>query len=247
MQNLIAQLASDVSRFPKGDILVVFDNQQIVGREYRVELGGTLPISIVTTLIVLHESNDQNVQQIALPSIVNVNLLQLYKSHVTHGQVVHSRYRKAWVTQRLDIVQQEQVRGSFEKSEHLLKEATYEKGIEYDRVPNITSSCGILDMQNLMMNPNSYANVAKVLSSILEMSLASDPSRKRISVYCDGQPYNIASKLLDNFTICSTCKTSGMNLACRTKSGHATKKSFDKNGFLPRYILRQTFTKNSKV
>lgn len=233
MLNLIAQLATDTPKFPLGHIAVAFDNQQIVGRDYRVTLGATQPVSVVTTLIVFAESINHNMQQIPVPTSLNLTtqqqkLTQAFKTQCITAKNIHNKYRTDWIKARLTIAVKESDKSGLDDCAASIKAKTYESGLEYDRVPRMKSSCTITDMENLMMNPNSYDTVIKVLTTITEMSEASDPNRKWITVYCDGQPYNLASKVIDSHELCSTCGASGKNLKCKNLPDHVTRPLFDK-------------------
>ncbi|CAL8087289.1 unnamed protein product [Orchesella dallaii] len=226
MTNLIDSIATVSPEFPTGDIFVAFDNQQVIGREYRVSAGGRQRISVATTISVFQEALPVNVQskfplntKLPIPSSDPAALWSIFSKEEDKWKAVHRSYRNKWIEKRLEIVKSEIALGNGDLQNSSIqthiRSAEYESGLEYSRVPAGSSSCAAVDMESLLVNPNSTATVTQVLDKLLELNERSDPNRKWFSVYCDGLPYGIAWKLIQFTYICSACKKTGSEAELR--------------------------------
>lgn len=217
MTNLISSFGSEPPKFPKGDIFVAFDNQQVIGKEYRVTLGGGQRTSVVTTVTVFQEAASFNVQsnlptltRLPVPSSEPEVLMKMYLQQGETWKNQHRTFRNQWIEARLRrlLLELAQEGGNLENNEvlELIKEPNYESGLEYTRVPSSTSSCSATDMQSIIVNPNSTVTVRQVIDVLLEMNEKSDPERKWFPLYCDGLPYGIVWNLVHSIYICQKCK-----------------------------------------
>lgn len=234
LSDFVEELSTDRPTFPVGDIFVAFDNQQIVGKEYRVNPGHSQPTSVVTSMAVYKEDIDLGMQLNTIPTdltITEANRSKLWDSYVqldAKCKIVHNNFRQNWLEERLRIVSSEINFDDGSLEDQNLKNSIgskdYESGLSDSRVSAFPSSCKAFDMENLLLNPNSYASVATVLKTIVEMSDATSPERKWITVVCDGAPYTVAANLLKDFEECDVCQKSGRHLKC----GHKTHNPFSK-------------------
>lgn len=235
LEETVSEISKDKPCFPQGDIYVAFDNQQIVGRDFRVSVGATQPTSIVTSFAVYKEDGvDLRMQYHPILTDVNFEdpyLWQKYENVERRCTWIHQLHRLKWIQRRLDIVEKEQHMGNGglqnEEIRRVMATTEYENGLEYHRIPESASSCRAFDMENLLLNPNSYATVAKVLDVIVNMSEATSPDRHWITVVCDGAPYTIAANLIKDWKECKNCGIVGKNISCES-TGHDIRKKFQK-------------------
>lgn len=220
MSTMLQAVSMKTPKFPPGDISVAFDNTQFIGKDHHVSAGSSNRLSVSTTVCVFKESIDCKLQStIKVPTILPVPssnpsvLWALFNGESKKWDNVHRLHRRNFIQSRLDQLKLELNHniGSLSAAEvvELIKDANYEKSIDYSRVKERSSSVSVTDMENLSLNPNSSVTLRQVLDQILVWNEESDPSRHWLNVYCDGLPYCIASGIISKTLICETCKLTG--------------------------------------
>lgn len=235
MSNLIQSISLQTPKFPTGDIIVGFDNTQIIGTNYYVRAGPSHHVSVSTIVCVFKEDMDCKIQSnFPMPTLLPVPSENPHAIWNFFQEIVkkwNNTYRSTYIQSRLAQVKKESAFGGGSLDNlnvrELVMSSDYEASIHYSRVPGFANSVTVTDMENLSINPNSYVTVRQVLDQILKWNEESNPSRKWLSVYCDGVSYCIASKIIANTFECKGCKVSGSKETldehiCTEKDVHAT-------------------------
>ena len=90
-----------------------------------------------------------------------------------------------------------QIKKCIEKHEKLNRSsAKGEKYINLGKIKN-TNLCPVSVDEPILLNPNSYENLVQILDSLKE-NLAIGREREWTVVGCDGPPYCLASRVIDN-------------------------------------------------
>ena len=72
----------------------------------------------------------------------------------------------------------------------------------YDSVEScVIGKTEIHVLDPVMVNPCSFVSLATVLDSFIQ-----NKTTEWIAVVCDGLPFYLCSKMIDNYFICATCK-----------------------------------------
>jgi len=181
------EIGNQSPSFPVGDIIVVYDNNQVIGKQYRVSFAGNLPASTVTGITVIKNNVEQQVQRNTIfPNVLRegnkLKLLQLYLRFHDEISIIHRQYRYEYLSRRLeDVISDLFYDGKFQQD--VITADKFENfhwnqnGLEYDRVPKTEGNCEIFDQACLMMNPNSEKTVTQVLDHIVSKSEQSDKKR----------------------------------------------------------------------
>jgi len=186
VQNTLTKLTQIRPQFPKGDIIVVYDNNQVIGKQYGVSFLGSQPSSTMTGITVVVPNLQMSIQnRISIRNILPTNLpeylLTEYENLSKEVTETHRLYRAQFIEERLkDIKINLKYDGSrytdnidedsFVKSE--------ENSLRYTRVPQGDGSCEISDQECLLLNPNSEDTIKQVLDHVQRESKKSDPDRK---------------------------------------------------------------------
>jgi hypothetical protein len=188
IQKTEKELAKIPPRFPVGDIIVVYDNNQVIGKHYRVSWAGSIPQSAVCGITILKTEQQNDVQRNysvtnILPVPLPRRLLATYDTFLAESNSINRKYRSHFIQGRLDYLG---AQTGFERG--ILKDpisdnvfigfAREEETLQYSRVPEDPSHCTIHDQECLILNPNSEESILKVLEHVTLMSIDSDPQRK---------------------------------------------------------------------
>jgi hypothetical protein len=188
IQNTGKDLATIPPAFPDGDIIVVYDNNQVIGRQYKVSWCGTIPSSTVTGITVLKTEVQRSTQRdIPIPNILPSpkpsNLTELREIFNIEMNSIHRQYRGHLIKGRMEVLET-QAKLSKGKlldpiaAEDFKRYQPEKETLRYDRVPPDESICQFFDQECLPINPNSEETVLQVIEHIHNMAALSDASRK---------------------------------------------------------------------
>jgi hypothetical protein len=176
--------------FPDGDIIVTYDNNQVIGRQYGVKWLGSQPISTVTGITVFKDSYQANCQQtyhlhsnLFEMEFSRSKLMDKYNSFYSECNDIHGQYRANFINLRLDDLQKSIILSNGNATDPIEIDDfdSFESSsshLSYDRVPSDQSTCKIYDQECLPLNPNSELRIIEVLDHIIKMSKESDSTRK---------------------------------------------------------------------
>ena len=204
------------------DIVIFFDNNQVLTRNWNVKYDSKALVSVVTTLISLCPPNSTQLQR--NPSLspmqwlhdVNMGeVAELYKveqldnsfrihrnqfiGELLHEILLEQKQDNGNVTDDIDIEIERTRLVKFDDNHNVL----YEKS-EIDPYGSIESNCEgkteVKVLDPLDQNPCSYESVSKVMSHI-----QTESDRQWNVIGCDGLPYLLCARLIENYHTCPKC------------------------------------------
>ena len=204
------------------DIVIYFDNNQVLARSWNVKYNNKALVSVVTTLISLCPPNsaqlERNPNLSPLQWLREVNtgdVCDLYKEEQLDSKF--RVYRNQFIMELLDELLKEQqehngtvednIDNEIEKTRMVTFDddfnISYEKN-ETDPYSSIQSNCegktDVTVLDPIDINPCSYDSVSKVMSHIDENS-----DRAWNIIGCDGLPYLLCSRLIERSHTCPRC------------------------------------------
>jgi hypothetical protein len=231
IQRTIEELAEEEPKFPSGDLIVAYDNNQIIGRQYRVKWQGKIPISVITGVTAftpVHPSFIQ--QQTFIPNVLpstGIGYLRVkYERFHAEANDIHRSYRYDFISSRMDLIMKDCVKHSRLRRDSVAKSVKSEnifEGTRYGRVNEDGAKFYFHDQECIPINPNSSETVSKVFDHLLRKSEESDSSRNWIVVHQDGLPYNLGVELLRNTAICNGCGETTTDITKHFRDEHPTK------------------------
>ena len=203
---------------PNTDCIYFFDNNQILARSWRVKFNSKPLISVITTIVCLKPPNVSTLQNCDEYSPRN------WLSYASNDDAEHvidetgatfRGYRNVFITNEI-----KKLTDNNQSSNHPLKmgKIEFESGKPnccpqdpsdpYSDIESfVTGETTVVLLDPVMVNPCSYQSLVTVLDNILEKS-----TTKWVAIGCDGLPYNLCSKMIDNYYKCPHCSETYTNI-----------------------------------
>ena len=186
---------------PNSDICVFFDNNQIMARNWNVKYNSKALISVITTMVSL-----------VPPIITTLQKNPQYKPYVWLSSI---DIKEAGDVEKDRIFRIERNKFILKYIEILHKEIEQETSAPAAKKPkvdgktdpygdvesHVTGKTDIKMMNPIMVNPCSYASLETVLDNIIINS-----NREWVEVGCDGLPFILCSRIIENYHVCPCCK-----------------------------------------
>ena len=215
---------------PVGDTVVVFDNEQVLGKSWRIHVGNKMKCSVITSVLYLIVDPLSQLQKRLDLSPFNwlpfINSNPCTLKDVTDYEApflsAFKSLRLHFITGRLREIYSELKSYTSTTSEapsfcldgHSLSNSFMSLDTEHDIYTPAPSNLNPLFSQQLgepyLDNPNSYERVCEALVQILDdadISRPGFPNRNKQwgVIVCDACPYTLACKLQTSQYTCETC------------------------------------------
>ncbi|XP_061166699.1 uncharacterized protein LOC133175604 [Saccostrea echinata] len=201
------------------DFITFFDNNQVIGRKWRVKNDFKASSSVITS--VAHMETNSNIQTLEhyAPSswqCYDTTSKQNFVKNIKRQEEVYEKqfdgFRKQFLAKRLQEVanQQKKVNNCLEDHMDGNIDPPCETPPPDERYTYIASGhkpgpSKVIAGEPIFENPCSYEAVEKVLDHLMEEAKVGD-ARRWTAVGCDGLPYILASRLIEEIFICPLCR-----------------------------------------
>ncbi|CAL8110281.1 unnamed protein product [Orchesella dallaii] len=219
MQNTVAAIGSTETQMPSDTYsILALDNNQVIGKTYRVQLHSSAKSTVVTSLTTFQMETEANPQFInyefpmylEVPADQQEAFIAKITTFLTSSTALIDRYLKQFLEKRLKFIQSSVRQVSSGISDYVsdfdgaVSDLCDSIGLEYSEVTYGESSCTFLDLQCIPENPNSYESIRKILDVIQQRAIRG--KRKWITVVSDGLPFSIAQEIIRKYLECDECE-----------------------------------------
>jgi DNA-directed RNA polymerase subunit RPC12/RpoP len=186
---------------PRTDIVLAFDNNQVIGKTHRVTQDSRQKVSTVTSMVAFKYLEASTLQfEVSPPSTIHPGidfelLFSRYETFCTEANAVSTQFREILFNALVQRV----------KSCEPPSCKRQRRDLPYSHVKSMIKKVSAVDLPCVMENPNSHDRVKIVLNNILKFA----EDRKWIVVFCDGLPFGLAEKSIDEEYKCLTCGKTG--------------------------------------
>jgi hypothetical protein len=206
---------------PRTDSVVTFfDNNQVVEKNWRVQLNYKTSVSTITTIVHVQQPGNEVQQSLHMsPSQwLNVDcccdsIIRGIISYQSTALVFFQSYRRRFIEERIAKVVKEQTTLNnittdyVDSGNHVSTSNTVKSA--HDPYTHIDSghpaTPPLVSVGDpLMKNPNSFNTVCDVMKSIMTTCGVGHHS-EWTTVGCDGLPYGIGAKIIENYFTCPAC------------------------------------------
>ena len=215
IRNWFSSITTNKIVCPKNkDLVTFFDNNQVLARNWRVRYDSKAKLSVITSVIHIEQCNPTKFQyQLELDpkswlynnNFNNIQVIDRIKAYIKDGLSIISTQRNKFICERLNKVFLEH-RNEYSD---IIDEFINDPGIDVpkdktntdlyshlghfhpDTPPTVTLG------EPCLCNPCSYEKVQGVLQELLT-NLHVGNDRKWTAIGCDGLPYILSSRLIEN-------------------------------------------------
>ncbi|KAF0480858.1 hypothetical protein F8M41_023643 [Gigaspora margarita] len=201
-----AQLSNYEDSLPEGLLFLAFNNKQKGQKNYLDQGSNIVVYHIVTSFVAFNMISQDRIQYTNLPWAFN-KILRIEKEYAQNAMPlprlseIQKETKVEAENSTVDQLNKPFIFKSYNINEEQINMLTPKISLTQQRVtdPRVnTPEIYIPDPINI--NPNSLANVEKVLVHIEKISGIKDRICKWVVVTCDGVPYHHATKLKENFS-----------------------------------------------
>ena len=185
---------------PKTDVAVFFDNNQIMARNWNVQYNSKALISVITTMISLVPPVDTNLQQNPqLKPTTWLNSIDLKDTADENKDRMFRSERNKYILRSIESIHDEILKTN--DAPIAKKPKVDSKKDPYDHIESfVAGKTEVKLMDPVMVNPCSYNSLETVMDDIVAKC-----DREWVLIGCDGLPYVLCSKIVDNYHLCPTC------------------------------------------
>nr|XP_022289927.1 uncharacterized protein LOC111101643 isoform X2 [Crassostrea virginica] len=201
------------------DVISFFDNNQVIGRKWRVKNDFKAESSVITS--VAHIESRSNIQtdgdvapskwQFFSPASKKEAISKIRNKELEY-QKEFNTLRHGFIQQRLQKVYEQQVACEDGLKDHIDNDTNPPREIDppserYTFIPSHHEKepRRVISGEPVFENPCSYEAVEKVLDHLLEEAGVGS-TRQWTTVGCDGLPYILASRIIEEIFICPVCR-----------------------------------------
>ena len=182
------------------DFSVFFDNNQIMARNWNVQYNSKALISVITTLACLIPPKPSTLQMNPRlkPSLWLKGIDNIESSDVEKDRMFRVK-RNEYIVNSMEVIRKDIV---LENAGPLPKKTKCDSKTDpYDHIEShVAGKTEVKIMDPIMVNPCSYASLVTVLDNITTKC-----NREWVVIGCDGLPYILCSRIIDNYYVCPTC------------------------------------------
>ena len=215
LKNWLQGQMSNLCSLPSlNDIITYFDNNQVLSRNWRVRYDAKVRLSVITSVIHILTNKLTSLQtQLHLDphtwlyrtQIQNETIIHRIVQFIKHCSSSFEVYRNKFIIERINKVYEEHSKDGKDFISTLIDNPD----LDIPRGPTNDDPHSFLQHNHpdnpptvvigepVMVNPCSYDSVKHVLQSLLN-SIVTNTDRKWTIIGCDGLPYILASRLIDN-------------------------------------------------
>ena len=209
--------SNSVLQCPPGvDVITFFDNNQVIGRNWRVVYNYKSKCSVITTVLHIIPSCATQLQTIPQlspfqwlyvrpqmnPSVVCQKISELLSRNITECESLRNQF----ISDRIAAVIDAQTKANgviFDEIDNLtnektLNDHTYEATYSFANSFHPPQPPKTVLGDPIFCNPCSYNSVDGVFRELLSRSLSPDGGRKWTAIGCDGLPYVLGARLIED-------------------------------------------------
>lgn len=193
LKSFIHRETTSELKCPDGDVVVAFDNNQRLSRNWQIGVNSKMPMSCITSVCsIIHPRGVEQIIGEQSPELWKElspsDLMGRYTSVLEEEDTILRGYRYGLLDK---ILLQYQTNG--------------EIVFDYEFLPPINDPLiQVVDLEPVFVNPNSLNNVFKVLKHI-RLHVGIPLNRRWIALVCDRYPYGLAHKLILEAGECKIC------------------------------------------
>ncbi|XP_062608370.1 uncharacterized protein LOC134270197 [Saccostrea cucullata] len=200
------------------DVISFFDNNQVIGRKWRVKNDFKAESSVITSVAHMQPRSDIQRNMELAPSKwqsfhvqAKKDSLEKLKAQEILFEKDFSKSRHGFISKRINEIIKQQSKEDGWK-DHVDKKKDHPREIDppnerYTFIPSCHEAgpSKVIAGEPIFENPCSYEAVEKVLDHLLEEAEVGT-TRHWTAVGCDGLPYVLASRIIEELYICPTCR-----------------------------------------
>ena len=206
------QSSSNMPAPPTRDVITYFDNNQVLMRNWRVRADAKMFVSVITSVMNIIPSPHTNLQYdqalspsswLYKPTLSTADIVAGMMAKLAYYNEIFNKYRDTFLTYRIKYIRSKQTQQGATITDNIDNNTfSMDTPDELQGLDDSVVSCHpqqppkISMAEPVMVNPCSYAAVREVMTDISTTS--NQDGRKWNVIGCDGLPYVLASRLIDN-------------------------------------------------